>query len=623
MSKLKLEEKYESQGWPSVARPDLWPPDGWDRLLLSAVDRIRNHQLSPDGRQIACIIDRAGLSDVYLVPVSGGWPRRLSFDRPAVAYWSDEVPQWSPDGQWLAFSMHDHVYRVPAAGGVPKKLTDFASAAAEPIWMPDNQGLIVSVDRRGRSPEASEEATQLLLTDLDGGWPKPLVTNQNGDCWEARPSPDGRFVCFTFRPFNDLQRTDIWLVEVASCQIRELTAWPGVRSWHGRWSPDGQQIAFLSQQTGWTEIWLARPDGQEPHQLTHLGIEIVELAWSPGGDRLAAVLNRQGAYTLGLVDVASGSVSDLRTDEGVVTRPCWSPDGDWLTVEYEDPRQPPDLYRVGLDGRRRQLTFSNPPALAANKLVRPERVSYSSYDGLEIPAFLYRPEKPNGAAVVYPHGGPSAQYVLEWDIMVQYFVAKGYTWLCPNYRGSTGYGVTFEHANYGDWGNGDTQDCLHGARFLITQPAIDGDRLAILGSSYGGYMVACCLSRDPDYLFACGVDKFGDANVLTSWAQCNRHLRLYSEIFLGHPARNRPAYKAGSPIYQVENIRRPLLILHGLDDDVVPPEASEELVQALRRAGKTFEYKTYAGEPHGFLQRATQQDAFERIERFLDWYLLP
>ena len=110
---------------------------------------------------------------------------------------------------------------------------------------------------------------------------------------------------------------------------------------------------------------------------------------------------------------------------------------------------------------------------------------------------------------------------------------------------------------------------------------------------------------------------------MTSRAQCKRDLRLYTEIFLGHPRQSREAYRKGSPIFQIEKVQKPLLILHGLLDDVVPPQSSEEWVQALRRAGKTFEYKTYAGESHGFLQRATQLDAYARIERFLDWYLWP
>ncbi len=275
------------------------------------------------------------------------------------------------------------------------------------------------------------------------------------------------------------------------------------------------------------------------------------------------------------------------------------------------------------DKKITQLTFSNPPALQKNKLVTPEIVSYKSFDDLEIPAFLYRPEKSNGAAIVYPHGGPKDQYGFIWDELAQYFTAKGYTYLAPNYRGSTGYGQEFERANYNDWGLGDTQDCLHGAKYLRTLKEIKPGRIAIAGGSYGGYMTICSLSRDPEYLFACGVTKYGDSNLVSSWAQCEKRLRLYTEIFLGHPSANLQTYLKGSPITEAKNVQKPVLILHGLLDTVVPPEASEEWVEALRREGKTFEYKTYDDEPHGFLRRENLLDVYERMERFLDWYLLP
>jgi dipeptidyl aminopeptidase/acylaminoacyl peptidase len=510
--------------------------------------------------------------------------------------------------------MNKHIYIALASGGLPRKITDFTESASNPVWMPDGR-LIISVER--------QDSIRLLITDRDGRWPRELAGRADGDCWDAQPSPDGRLVAYTFRPFNDLNRLDIHVVETETGQVRELTGTPKLRNWYGRWSPDGEQIAFLSQHSGWNEVWLIRPDGEGARQLTRLGADVNDLAWSPDGTRLAATINRGGALHLALIDARTGEAATLRDDEGVYRRPLWSPGGDWLLVYYEDPLLPPDLYWIDLDGKRSQLTFSNPPALAANHFPRPERVSYKSFDGLEIPAFLYQPQKPNGAAVVYPHGGPNLQAILEWEPLIPYFVAKGYTWLKPNYRGSTGYGVIFEQANYNDWGGGDTQDCLHAARYLCELPAIDPRRIAIYGASYGGYMVACCLSRDPDYLFACGVDKFGDANLISSWAQCNRDLRLYSQIFLDHPARNRQVYIDGSPLYQVENVQRPVLIFHGLEDSVVPPQASEEWVEALRRAGKVFEYKTYADEAHGFLQRATQLDFYHRLERFLDWYLLP
>jgi dipeptidyl aminopeptidase/acylaminoacyl peptidase len=242
---------------------------------------------------------------------------------------------------------------------------------------------------------------------------------------------------------------------------------------------------------------------------------------------------------------------------------------------------------------------------------------------LEIPALLYKPETSNGAAILYPHGGPKDQYVFLWDDLAQYFTAKGYTYLAPNYRGSTGYGKQFERANYNNWGIGDVQDCLHGAKYLRGFREVRPESIGIAGGSYGGYLSICALSRDPEYLFACGISKYGDSNLVSSWALCEKRLRYYTEIFLGHPAVNTNFYLKGSPITDVKNVQKPMLILHGLLDSIVPPEASEEWVEALKRHDKVFEYKTYSDEPHGFLRRANLQDVYERMEQFLDWYLLP
>ena len=612
---IKLEEKYERNGWPSIARPDIHAPHGWNLGLISSVNRIHNHKLAPTGELLAFIWDREGGSDVFTLPVTGGWPKRHSTERTAENFWDDEDPQPSPDGKWLAFSMRDHIHIVPIAGGVPKKISDFAPSASNPVWLPDSQQLLVTVER--------DEQLHLLLTDREGAWPRPLFTGP-GDAVDAQPSPDGMKVAFVRHTYADLNRLEIWLVEVENGQMRPLTNLAKTKDWWPRWSPDGQKIAFLSQRSEFTEAWLMDADGGNLRQLTHLGIDVADLAWSPDGKQIACTVNRQGSFELALIDATTGEVGPLRTARGVHMFPQWSLHGDFLIVAFENSTQPPDIYRVEVPGgQTTQLTFSNPPALAANNLVVPDLVSYKSFDGLEIPAFLYYSAKSNGAALLYPHGGPSGQHIYDWDPLRQYLVAKGYTLLAPNYRGSTGYGVRFEHKNYNDWGGGDTQDCLHGARYLGTLNGIDRERIGIIGGSYGGYMVACCLSLDPDYLFACGVSKYGDAHLESSWALCSRRLRWYTEMMIGNPGKNRAVYLKGSPIFQVENIRKPVLLLHGLADDIVPPEASEAWAEALRRAGKTFEYKTYPGEPHGFLKRENQLDVYARIERFLDWYLMP
>jgi dipeptidyl aminopeptidase/acylaminoacyl peptidase len=397
-----------------------------------------------------------------------------------------------------------------------------------------------------------------------------------------------------------------------------------MKDWFPRWSPDSQWIAFLSQRTDYNQVWLIRPDGTGLRQLTDVGTNIEEFSWSPDGTRLAVIVNRRGKLDLAVAIVQSGQVADLKVGRGVYSRPHWSPDGAYLTVEYEDPQVPPDLYRIEASGgKTKQLTFSNPPALARNKLAMPEEAVYKSYDGLEIAGLLYRPHKPNGAALVHPHGGPTEQFGYTWEILIQYLLAKGYTVLCPNYRGSTGYGLAFEHANYNNWGIGDVQDCLFGAKFLASLPGIKASMLGIYGSSYGGYLTVACLARDPEYLFACGISQFGDASLVSSWAQCDRNTRLYTEMQIGHPSANWDVFIGGSAIHQVDHIHSPLLLLHGLEDEVVAPQSSEELSEALRRHNKTFEYKTYAGEPHGFQKNATILDAYTRLERFLDWYLLP
>ena len=452
---IKISEKYERNGWPSLLRPDIKPPEGWNLSLITSLERIRSHQLAPDGKALSFIKDTASLSDVYLLPLNGSWPSRISTNRDMVAYWDDEIPQWSPDSKWLAFTLDGHVHVVPSDGGLPKKITDFANGAFVPRWMPDSAHLIVGVTRH--------EADQLVLTDRAGAWPRALTDSADGDHWDARPSPDGKSIAFLFRPFDDLNRLDICLINLESGQTHTLYGKPKVRTHSPRWSPDGKWIAFICQEAGHDDLWMVRPDGEGLHQVTKLGYDIAQYAFSPNGTRIALTVIRQGSFDLGMwefsstAEQAGGSLSDIRVGMGVHSNPNWSPDGKSITFEYENPILPPDIYKIDVDSKVvTQLTFSQSPAMAKNKLVMPEVISYKSFDGLEIPAFLFKPEKPNGAAVLYPHGGPSSLYTAEWDVLAQYLIAKGYTYIAPNYRGSTGYGVDFEHLNYDDWGMGDT-----------------------------------------------------------------------------------------------------------------------------------------------------------------------
>ena len=609
-----LKPKYERNGWVSQARPDIKPVGAWSMELLASSTRPRAHVISPDGTRIAFYWDISDMSDLYVMPVGGGWASRLTFDRAPVAFWSDGTPQWSPDSQWIAYTNHGHVWIIPASGGKPYKLSHLMKEAWSPRWLPDSHHLLVNA--------SIEDFDRLILIDRTGNGLRTITSGQGHD-YGANVSPDGQYIAYVHQPQDDFNRSDIWLANIKTGESRPLTGTPNLHDGNPQWSPDGKKVAFISERTGFHQLFLVDIDAKQAHQLTHVQHDIVGYEWSPNSSQLLCTQNTEGAIDLILVDAQTGAVQDLTKASGVYANPHWLSNGSVISYEYQDPQTPPDIYRMQLDNKAiAQLTFSKPPVLDSLAQVKPERVSYKSFDGMEIPAILYRPHKPNGAAIVYPHGGPTSQYVLSWDNVAQYFVAKGYTWIATNFRGSTGYGIDFERANHNVWGIDDTKDCLAAADYLSTFDEIDSKRIAIVGASYGSYMATCALAYDTEYRFACGVAKYGDCNILSSWTQGDQIGREDLERMMQHPTENREAWWEGSPILKVADIQKPLLIAHGLLDDRVHPLQSEELVDGLMRHDKVFEYITYADEGHGFLKRATQIDFHTRLERFLDWYLL-
>lgn len=614
LRELELKGKYERFGWPAQARPDVKPPDGWSLPLITSVARPRAHAPSPDGSWIAFFWDRADASDLYALPTRGGWPTRLTYDRAPQAYWMDDPPRWSPDGRWLSFGDRGHVWIVEGRGGIPRKISSFAVRASAPRWMPDSDQMLIHVER--------DERQRILLTDREGSWPRPVSIGPGHD-YSPEASPDGSRIAYLHTPLDDLDRSDLMLFDLERNTAWRLAGVPGCTMGPPTWSPDGRYLAYTTNRPGFFELFLFDVETGAERRITHFSHDTEDYTWSPDGTRIVCTVNREGSIDLVILDVNTGEVRDLRRGPGAHSCPSWLPDGRTITFEYEDPLRPADLYRLDVgSGAVTQLTFSNPPALEVLELVMPESVHYRSLDGLDIPAFLYRPSHPNGAAIVYPHGGPTSQYVLEWDIWAQYMVGKGYTWLAPNFRGSSGYGKDFECANHDSWGTGDTEDCLVAADYLAAMPGMDAQRIGIYGASYGSYLAVCALTSDPKYRFAAAVAKYGDCNILTSWAQGERGAREDMERMMGHPAVWRENYVNGSPVLKVANIRSPILIVHGLQDDIVHPLQSEELVEALKREGKTFEYRTYPDEGHGLLRRKNQLDFYGHMERFIDWYLL-
>jgi dipeptidyl aminopeptidase/acylaminoacyl peptidase len=248
-------------------------------------------------------------------------------------------------------------------------------------------------------------------------------------------------------------------------------------------------------------------------------------------------------------------------------------------------------------------------------------VTFESLDGLEIEGFLTRPHGASAQVpvILYAHGGPTDFYGDEWDGHAQHFIEKGYGWMGINFRGSTTYGLEFERANHGSCGVADADDCVAAGNYLAGLDWVDPSRLVIFGPSYGAYLTVAVLGRD-DNPFACGVAKYGDYDMFTSWEQTDvvghdEFLRLF-----GPPDDNRDTYRAGSPIFGVPNIRVPLLFIHGEKDPRTHYKQAEELLEALELHGKHFEFISYPEEAHGLLHREPQLHFYRRMGRFLDWH---
>jgi dipeptidyl aminopeptidase/acylaminoacyl peptidase len=297
----------------------------------------------------------------------------------------------------------------------------------------------------------------------------------------------------------------------------------------------------------------------------------------------------------------------------------------------ESCREPEDLWILpvpGVDGslarRPRRLTQSRPAALPIVGFVDPEHRRIRARDGLQVPVTLWRPAAATGRrggltvpTIVHVHGGPTWQAFREWVPLRELLVQEGFAYLSVDFRGSTGYGRDFRHANRGEWGHADVHDVIDAARWASAQPWSNG-RLAMYGGSYGGYLTLCALVEEPS-MWAAGVDLFGDSEIAESYRHGDRVGRIDLERMMGSPDDPAAAehYRRGSPLYRAERIEAPLLLLHGRKDRRVVPLMTEKMVEALEIEGKYHEVHWYADEGHGWERRENRRDAFGRILAWL------
>ena len=292
---------------------------------------------------------------------------------------------------------------------------------------------------------------------------------------------------------------------------------------------------------------------------------------------------------------------------------------------FDSPKNPNDIYVYDIKKEKlHQVTFSMIGGIPKSDFTFPRTIKYNSFDGLEINAFLYVPKgvKKDGTnpAIVWPHGGPEWQEKNLFNKYFQIFTNRGYIVIAPNFRGSTGYGKSFQHKIYKDWGGSEFKDVLGARDYLVNSGYVDNSKIAVVGGSFGGFMTLTCVTKAPE-LWKCAVDVFGPSNLLTFLSSIPEHWKPGVAELVGDAEKDKDFLMERSPINFVDKISCPLLIVQGKNDPRVVQTESDQIVEILRSQNKDVDYLVLEDEGHGFSKVSNQIMVWNKISQFLDKHL--
>lgn len=385
-------------------------------------------------------------------------------------------------------------------------------------------------------------------------------------------------------------------------------------------APAGDAIYFISNQDR-EFIALIRLDLAtfEQHVVAAPDWDIEALALAPDGASLAYSINEDGYSRIVLRDLESGEERSVTGfPPGVASGLRWSPDSARLAFALTGPVSPPAIWVADRTGAADQV--SKPHAIPAtlSPFVAPKTIRYITFDGREIPAYWFVPEDGPGPwpVVVDVHGGPESQRRPEFAAVNQALVAAGFAVLATNVRGSTGYGKTYCHLDDVDKRMDSVADLAAANAWLREQPNVIADRIAVMGQSYGGFMVLSSLTTYPE-LWAAGADVVGIANFVTFLEQTGPWRRKTRADEYGDLIRDAELLKEISPIHHVERITAPLFVIHGRNDPRVPLGESEQIIGKLQELGREASLLMFDDEGHGMIKRANRIEGYGAIATFL------
>lgn len=587
--------------------------------------RVGGSSFSNDEQSLLFHSNRTGIFNVYRVPLGGGDPKQLTNSTRESTYVVSAFPK---DGRFLytydkGGNENSHLY-LRELDGTERDLTPGEKTKANFLgWSNERDSFFFSTNTR------DPKFFDIFEMPISSFSPTLLYRDEQGFEFAA-VSNDRRFMAFG-KSGNTPADSDTYLYDTRSQQMKNLTPHEGdVKNDPQTFDPGSKFLYYLTD-AGSEFAYAVRYEIEsgkvDPVEKTNW--DVTNVSFSRRGTYRVTATNQDARTKIRIVEAASGQPIELPS----------LPDGDMTGVNISDSeermafylngsRSPANLFNYEFKTKKvSRLTNSLNPAIDPADLVEPQVIRYKSFDGLEIPAWLYKPQGARAEAkvpaIVRVHGGPGGQARGEYSASTQYWVNHGYCVLDVNNRGSGGYGKTFFKADDRKHGREPLWDCVEAKKFLASLGYVDAQKIGILGGSYGGYMVLAALAFKPEE-FAVGVDIFGVSNWVRTlqsippyWEAQRKS--LYAEI--GDPNTQLDMLREISPLFHADKITKPLIVLQGKNDPRVIKPESDEIVDAIKKKGGVVEYVVFDNEGHGFTKKENEIRAYRSILEFLDKYL--
>jgi dipeptidyl aminopeptidase/acylaminoacyl peptidase len=600
------------------------PPDGLAREV-AAMARIgfsNNASFSPDGRTVAFVSNMSGSPQIWTVPTAGGYPEQITaLDDPVGGI------AWSPAGTWIAFAvlpgggLNSQIYLVHPDGRGMTRITEGGKTNNSlGGWSPDGSLLMFSSNQRDSG------AMDAWVHEVGKG--SRLVSKNTGIGSFTSISADNRRVILdrlVSRGSNDL-----FLVDLTSGGETLLTAHEGAGDFGGEIAPDGRTV-YLSHDLGRDRTAFGRialsPDGKPGKIETLRAREDAILdgfSMDKNGRQAMLFWNVAGRTEIEVVELSTGKTTArpvLPAD--LAGGGDFSKDGRLVALTLSGSASPADVWILDLSGGEpRRLTRTPHAGVDLASFVRPEPVRFKAHDGLELSGWFYRPAsgKAPYPVVLSFHGGPEGQERPGFRSDYQALLSRGIAVFAPNVRGSYGFGKRFLTLDNGERrfdGVRDIKACVNAA---VATGAVDGRRVGIMGGSYGGYMVMAGLTEYPE-LFAAGANLYGIVNFETFFRDTEGWMAAISKIEYGDPVSQADLLRRLSPLYRLDRVKAPTLVLHGANDTNVPVVEAEQVVSELKKRGVPVEYVLFPDEGHGWRKTPNRIRSTVEIVQWFDKYL--